>query len=292
MNIKEGIKSLLRLLPDELFLKVKYRYVFGKRLSLNNPQTFSEKIQWLKLFDRKPEYPQMVDKIAVKQIVENKIGSDYLIPTIAYWNSPEEIEWEKLPNRFVLKTAHGGGMEGVIICREKEHFDKEIAIKKLKHAFKQDLYRANREWPYKMVPKRILAEQYMEDEYGELRDYKFFCFDGEVKALFVATERTKREEPYFNFFDENYEPLPLKQGHPLAPQIPAKPKCFEKMKEIASVLSEGYPHVRIDLYEINGKVYFGEYTFYHFGGTVPFEPEKWDFVFGSWIKLPPKTITK
>lgn len=286
--VAEMGKAVLRLLPDKQYLEAKYRYIFGKHLDLENPQSYSEKLQWLKLYDRDSRYSAMVDKIAVKPLVEQLIGSEHIIKTIAYWDKPEDIEWDKLPNKFVLKTAHGGGMEGVLICRDKSTFDIGRAIKKLNKAYSQDLYKVNREWPYKMVPKRILAEEYMEDEFGELRDYKFFCFDGVVRALFVATERTKREEPFFNFFDENYKPLPMKQGHPVAPKIPLKPKCFDEMKEIAGVLSKGYPHVRVDLYEINGKVYFGEYTFYHFGGMVPFEPEEWDYKFGCWLQLPNK----
>lgn len=282
------IKSILRYLPDSLYLKIKYRFIFGKSLNLKSPTSYNEKLQWLKLYDRRPEYELMADKLQVKALVCKKIGSQHIIPTLGYWNTPEEIEWDALPDKFVLKTTHGGGNEGVIICHNKETFDRQKGISILKHSLKQNLYKVSREWPYKGVKRRILAEQYMEDQYGELRDYKFFCFDGIVKALFIATGRQNRAEPFFNFFDHNYEPLPIKQGHPINPVTPLKPKTFEQMKQIASKLSEGLPHVRIDLYEVNGSVFFGEYTFYHFGGTVPFEPTEWDDIFGSWLQLPVK----
>lgn len=280
------IKQILRYLPDNLYLRIKYRFIFGKSLNLKSPTSYNEKLQWLKLYDRRPEYELMVDKLQVKSLVCKKIGSQHVIPTLGYWNTPEEIEWDTLPDKFVLKTTHGGGNEGVIVCHNKKKFDRQKGVSILKRSLKQDLYKVSREWPYKGGKRRILAEKYMEDQYGELRDYKFFCFNGVVKALFVATGRQNRVEPFFNFFDHNYEPLPIRQGHPINPIIPPKPETFEQMKQIASNLSEGIPHVRVDLYEVNGTVFFGEYTFYHFGGTVPFEPVEWDDIFGSWLHLP------
>ena len=268
---------------------IKWNYFFGmhKFPNLDNPQTYTEKLQWLKLHNKHPEYTQMVDKYAVKEYVSSIIGTEYLIPTIGIWNTPEEIEWDKLPNQFVLKTTHGGGNCGVIICRDKETADIQIIIKKINKSLKQDLHSISREYPYKNVAKRIIAEPYMEDTHTqELRDYKFFCFNGEVKALFVGSERQKRKEPYFDFFDPNFNLLPIKQGHPNSINKPEKPSCFEDMKIIATKLSEGIPHVRVDLYEVNGKIYFGELTFFHFGGIVPFEPECWDYKFGKWLMLP------
>lgn len=230
----------------------------------------------------------MVDKLLVKDLVEKKIGGKHVIKTLGVWETPESIDWNTLPDKFVLKTTQGGGNVGVVVCKNKQKFDKHAAINSLRKGLSLDLYKKSREWPYKNVKPMVFAEEYMEDEFGELRDYKFFCFNGKVKMLFVATERQKREEPFFNFFDENYNPLNLKQGHPVNTIIPEKPKGFEKMVEIAEKLSEGIPHVRIDLYIINGNVYFGEYTFYHFGGVVPFEPNGWDEKIGSWLELPSK----
>lgn len=279
-------------LPDKEFLKLCYRFKMGKKLNLKNPQTFSEKIQWLKLYNRRPEYTMMVDKYKVKDYVANIIGEQYIIPTIGVWDRPDDIEWDKLPNQFVLKSTNAGGNCGVIICKDKSVFDKESAINKLNAGMSLNLYKISREWPYKNVKPRVIAEEYMEDSVTkELSDFKFFCFDGKVKALFVGTERQKPgEDVKFDFYDENYNHLPFKQGHEHAAVEPAKPRSFELMKIIASKLSKGLPHVRIDLYEVDGKPYFGEMTFFHFAGTTPFEPEEWDYKFGEWLTLPEKNF--
>lgn len=285
------IEALLRrygnfIKNDEMFLRWYYFLNLHKKLNLNNPQSYNEKLNWLKLYDHNPLYTTLVDKLKVKTYVEEKIGSEHVIKTIGVWKDVDEIEWDKLPNRFVLKTTQGGGNVGVIICRDKSKFDIAKAKKKMNLALKQDLYVASREWPYKNVLPMIFAEEYMEDEHGELRDYKLFCFDGKCKMLFVATERQSREEPFFNFFDEKFQPLPFRQGHPANHLIPEKPKGFDNMLMIAEKLSEGIPHVRMDMYLIKGKVYFGEYTFYHFAGVMPFEPSEWDLKIGSWLQLP------
>lgn len=280
------IQQFAFLFSDKRYLDLIFRYRMGYRINWDNPTTFSEKLNWLKVNDHNPLYTKLVDKESVKAFVSERVGAEYVIPTLGVWENPEDIQFESLPERFVLKTTHGGGNEGVVICRDKRTFDKHLAIKKLIKAMKQDIYRDSREWPYKNVEKRIICEPYIEDKKtGELRDYKFFCFDGKVKALFVATERQKRDEPFFNFFDENFNPLPIKQGHPVSPIIPEKPETFDRMKRIASRLSEGFPHIRVDLYEANGNVLFGELTLYHFGAVVPFEPRDWDYKFGEWIKL-------
>lgn len=292
--IKHPKRVILKLLywiagcfTDNQYVRLYYRLHMGRRLNLESPTTFNEKLNWLKLNDHNPLYTQLVDKFSVKEYVASKVGNRYVIPTIGVWDTPEEIDWECLPTRFVLKTTHGGGNSGVIICKDKNSIDKQVIIKKLHQSLTQDLYKHSREWPYKNVSKKILAEPYLEDsETKELRDYKFFCFDGEVKFLFVASERQSRPEPYFDFFDANFNILAVKQGHPNSMISPRKPKCFEEMKVIASQLSIGIPHVRIDLYEVDGKVMFGEMTFYNMGGVVPFEPNQWDYIFGDYIKLP------
>lgn len=275
------------LYSDEMYLKMLFRLKMGYKLDLKNPKTYSEKLMWLKLHDHTPEYSKLVDKFAVKEIVSKKIGEQYVIPTLGVWDRPEDIEWDKLPNRFVLKTTHGGGNTGVVICKDKASFDKEKAIEKLNKSLKQDIYKTLREWPYKNVPRRILAEQYIESGNNDLPDYKFFCFDGEVKALFIGTERGTGNVK-FDFFDADFNHLDLVQQHPMSGRDIPMPVCFEEMKDVSSKLSKGIPHVRIDLYEVNGQVYFGEYTFYHHGGCVPFHPQKWDDIFGSWITLPKK----
>lgn len=274
-------------IPDRLYLQWIYFLKLGKKLDLKNPQTFNEKLQWLKLYNRRPEYTTMVDKFAVKEYVSKIIGSQYVIPTLGVWDSPEEIDWDSLPEQFVLKTTHGGGNAGVVICKSKKAFDKQNAIKRLEKSLKQDISTSLREWPYRNVPRKIIAEKYMEDSQnaGDLPDYKFFCFDGEVKALFVGTERGTGDVK-FDYFDADFNHLDLIQQHPMSGRIIPKPSKFDMMKELASKLSKGIPQVRIDLYEVNGKVFFGEMTFFHHGGIVPFHPEKWDYEFGSWIKLP------
>ena len=282
------IENLSPLFSDKRYLKLIFKYRMGYTLDLQNPKTYSEKLQWLKLYDRNPLYTQLVDKHEVKAYVTERVGAKYVIPELGLWNTVEEIDWIKLPQRFVLKTTHGGGNSGVVVCKDKDKLDIEATRRKLNESMKQDLYKDSREWPYKNVPKRILAEKYVEDAATqELRDYKFFCFDGNVEFLFIGSERQKLgEDVKFDFFDKDYNHLVLRQGHPNSKVLPAKPSCFEEMKEVASKLSQGIPHVRVDLYEANGKVLFGELTFYHFGGIVPFEPTTWDKEFGDMIHLP------
>ena len=266
--------------PDKLYIRLLFRLSMGKWPNLRNPQTYSEKLQWLKLYDRKPEYTRMVDKYAVKEYVAGIIGDDYVIPTLGVWDKPEDIEWDTLPNQFVLKCTHDSG--GVVICTDKRVFDRKAAIKKLNKSLKTNYYWRNREWPYKNVQKRIIAEKYVCPSPGskDLPDYKFFCFDGEVKALFVATERQNpNEEVKFDFFDADFNHLPFRQGHENARFTPQKPKNFDVMKKAAAQLSKGMPHARVDLYEVGDKVLFGEVTLFHFSGVMPFRPDSWDKVF-------------
>ena len=278
--------AISHVIPDKIFLSFYYKAVFGKKLDLNNPRTFNEKLQWLKLYDRNPGYTKLVDKYEVKKFVAEKIGEKYIIPTLGVWERFDDINFNDLPDQFVLKCTHDSG--GIIICKDKNKLNKGEARRLLNKYLSQNFYYQAREWPYKNVKPRIIAEKYMEDKtYSELRDYKFFCFNGEPKIMFVATERQLvGEEVKFDFFDMNYNHLNIINGHPNAKTIPEKPVHFDEMKMLARVLSEGIPHVRIDFYEANGHVYFGEFTFAHFGGFVPFEPEEWDYRLGEWIVLP------
>ena len=269
----------------ETYIKKVYLHRMGKKLELANPTTYSEKLQWIKLYDHNPLYTTLVDKHKVKQYVAKRIGESYIIPTLGVWDSFGEIDFDDLPNQFVLKCTHDSG--GLVICKDKRHFDKKTAGKKINRAMRHNYYYMGFEWPYKNVKPQIIAEPYMEDsQTGELRDYKFFCFNGKVKALFIATERQKEgTDVKFDFFDDSFQHLSFKQGHENAEITPEKPVCFEEMKRVAEVLSKGLKGVRVDLYEVNGKVYFGEMTFFHHGGWTPFEPETWDTVFGEWIDL-------
>lgn len=277
-------------LPDKMLLSIRYKHFFHKKLNWEKPLTFSEKIQWLKLYGRTPINVIMSDKYAVKEYVSERIGEKYVIPLLGVWDRPEEIDFSQLPDQFVIKCNHNSG--GVFVCQDKSKFNEEMVRRGLRKAMKHDYYIDSREYAYKGIPRKIFAEQYMEDtETHELRDYKFFCFDGVPKALFIATGRLQGEDKVkFDFFDMDYNHLPFTNGHPNAKILPEKPKCFEEMKQLAAKLSKGMPHVRIDFYEVNGKVYFGEFTFSHWGGLKPFEPEKWDYTFGSWIKLPERKV--
>lgn len=284
------IKYSRPFLSDDAYLKLKFKHSVGYPLNLENPRSYNEKLQWLKLNDIHPEYIQMVDKASAKDYVASIIGEKYIIPTLGVWNSVEEIEWNKLPNQFVVKSTGDSG--GVVVCKDKNKFNQKEAIKKLKSLGERDYYKYSLEYPYKNVPHRYIAEAYMEDESGfELKDYKIFCFNGTPRFLFVATGR-QQNDTRFDFYDTEFNHLPVLNGHSNADVWPTKPENFEEMLDVASKLSQGIPHVRVDLYNINGKVYFGELTFFHWSGMVPFEPVEWDYKFGEWLKLPESTESK
>lgn len=271
---------------DERFIKMRWKVSgMGYALNLDKPSTYNEKLQWLKLHDRRSEYTRMVDKVEAKSWVMSRIGDDYVIPTLCVYDNVSDIEWDKLPSQFVMKCTHDSG--GVVICKDKSNFDIKAAKKILDLGLKRDFYWVSREWPYKNVKRRIIVEKYLENKEGELTDYKFFCFDGVPKFLFVATDRgNDKEETKFDFYDMDFQHLNIVNGHPNSHRRITKPISFEMMKNIASKLAEGFPHVRVDLYEVNGHVFFGEMTFYHWSGFVPFEPSEWDSIIGKWLTLP------
>ncbi len=281
-------KKISQRLSDKMFVQLEFYAHMGYALPLSNPQTYNEKIQWLKLYDHKPEYTKLVDKHEVKTIVAQIIGDEYIIPELGVWDNPEDIDFDSLPERFVLKVTHDSG--GLVICTDKDSFDKNMAIEKLTKSLQRDYFLLHREWPYKNVKRRIIAESYMHDaKTGELRDYKFFCFNGAVKLMFVATNRQdKNTETCFDFFDRDYNHLDIINGHPNAKEIPEQPISLHKMISLAEKLSQGIPHVRVDFYEVDGKPYFGEMTFSHWSGIVPFEPHSIDLEMGKWIQLPEK----
>lgn len=274
-------------LPDKLYLELLFRFVMNRRLDLRNPQTFSEKLQWLKLYNRRPEYTQMVDKYAVKDYVAKIIGDEYIIPTLGVWDKPEDIDWNSLPDQFVLKTTHGGGNSGVVICRDKTNFDKEKAIDKLNSSLKADIYRTWREWPYKNVPKRIIAETYIEPRPNikDLPDYKFFCFNGEPKYCQVISGRGSKM--CIDFFDMDWKHQPFHEPHefPFADVEPQKPIHFEQMLDLARKMAKGNPFSRIDFYDTGEKVLFGEFTLYPTSGMGGFDPIEYDFQLGQMIDL-------
>lgn len=278
--------DLLRFLPDKPYLQVMYYYHFHKFANLRNPQTFNEKLQWLKLHDRRPEYITMVDKIAVKEFVAKKIGAEYIIPTLGVWERPEDIDWDSLPTQFVLKWNHDSG--SIVVCKDKSKFNKEVALMRLSHGAKVNGYWYGREWPYKGVKPMLLAEKYMEDTATkELRDYKIFTFDGKAQLMLVASERQKRgEEVKFDYFDINKGHLDVVNKHPNAETPPQLPESFDKMISLAEEVSVGYPHLRVDFYEVDGKIYFGEITLYHGSGFMTFKPDEWNEKMGRMIHLP------
>lgn len=273
-------------LPDAMYLRIMFRFKMGNRLNLKTPKTFNEKLQWLKLYNRKPEYTRMVDKCEAKRVAESIVGKDYIIPTLGVWDRFEDIDFSTLPERFVLKTTNGGGGGGVVICLNKGNLDKVAAAERLNASLRSSIYRHLKEWPYKDVKPRILAERFMVDESGELRDYKFYCFSGEPKVFLVASERFSGHRTYFDYFDMNGNHLPFTQGGMNSPVTPSLPSNFEEMKRVAGKLSQGLPHVRVDLYSVDGKVYFGEYTFFDSSGFEKFTPQEWDGIFGEWLTLP------
>ena len=273
-------------LPDSLYLKIMFRLEMGYKLNLEEPHTFNEKLQWLKLYNRNPKYTQMVDKFEAKTVAENILGKDYIIPTLGVWDRFEDIDFSLLPDRFVLKTTNGGGGGGVIICRDKNKLNLPSVAEQLNSSLKENIYQQFKEWPYKNVIPRILAEKFMVDESGELRDYKFYCFNGEPKVFLVASERFSGHRTYFDYFDMEGNHLPFTQGGMNNPITPTIPSTFEKMKQVAMKLSHGLPHVRIDLYSVDEKVYFGEFTFFDSSGFEKFTPWEWDGIFGNWLKLP------
>lgn len=267
------------MLPDSLYLKWEYRLHLGKSLNLRHPRTFNEKLQWLKLHDRNPQYSVMVDKYAVKEYVSNLIGPQYIVPLLGLWDRAEDIDFNTLPDSFVLKCTHNSG--GVFVVRDKSSVNLESIRSLLAEGLSENFYSKAREWPYKDVRPRIIAEHCLP---GEIRDYKFFCFSGKPEYMFIATDREASDrETCFDFFDMDYNHIAVTNGHPNAAAVPLKPDCWELMKSLATRLSEGMPHVRVDFYEVDGKVYFGEYTFYHWGGMVPFVPDDLDWTMGALI---------
>lgn len=279
-------RFLYDLLPDKLYLKLLFKKRMGKKLDLKNPRTFNEKLQWLKLYDRKPEYTRIVDKYEAKNYIAEKFGEQYVIPTLGVWDKFEDIDFDKLPDKFVLKCTHDSG--GISICRDRATFDIEKAREIINHNLSCDFYSFGREWPYKNVPKRIIAEAYMTDtpDSSDFTDYKFFCFDGKVDCVMVCLERSSGDTKFY-FFDKEWELKRLNIRGKNAPEgftIP-KPEKMDEMFELAAKMSVGMPFVRVDLYQSNGQIYFGEMTFYPASGFDANLLPETDEYFGDLIKL-------
>ena len=289
--IKLSQKGIFKYMPDEKFLKIMYRARMYKKLNFNNPETFSEKLQWLKLYDRKDIYTTMVDKYEAKKYIADKVGEEYIIPNIGIWDDFNEIDFTKLPNKFVLKVTHDSG--GVLICKNKKEFNVQEARKKINKSLKSNYYYRSREWPYKNVKPRIIAEVYMEDNTDkQLLDYKVLCFDGVAKCSFVCSNRNSEKGLNVDFYDINWNHMPFERKYKNSENIIKKPINYNKMIEIAERISENISFLRVDFYEIHGKLYIGELTFYPGSGMEEFRPEKYDKLFGDWLDLPTKKEKK
>lgn len=283
-NLLRIVNRVYFMFPEREYLMIKYYLEMGKPLHLDNPKTMNEKLQWLKLYNRKPEYTQMVDKVLAKHYVADLIGEEYIVPTLGVWDHFDEIDFDKLPNQFVLKTNHSGGNLGVVICKDKNTFDKVSAKKKLEKSLKYDLSKRLVEWPYKNIKRKILAEYYLGDG---IVDYKFYCFNGEADVVLNCIER-QTGHPKFYFFDREWNLRRLNKRGKEAPEgftLP-KPEGMDEMFEIAGRLSEGLPYARIDLYNIDGRVYFGEITLFPYSGFDYNRLPEADLYFGEKIILP------
>lgn len=272
-----------RPVSDKIYLKLSYRVIFHKKLDFDNPKTFNEKLQWIKLYDRNPEYTAMVDKYQVREYIEKKLGDKYLIPLLGVWDDPKKIDFNSLPEKFVLKCTHDSG--SVILC-DKKSLDETLVRKKLASKLKKNMFWWGREWPYKNVKPQIIAERFMQDSSGELRDYKFMCFNGKVKCSFVCSDRFSDQGLHVTFFDKEWNVMPFERSFPSVKEGLPKPANYDKMLELAETLSEGIPFVRVDFYEVNDQIYFGELTFFPGNGMEAFQPEEWDYQLGEWITLP------
>ena len=273
-------------MDDKTFIEKQFKKLMGYDLDFENPKTFDEKLNWLKIHNRNPQYIQLVDKYEVKKYISDIIGSQYIIPTIGVYDSFNEIDFDLLPNQFVLKCTHDSG--GLVIVKDKERLNIKEVKRKINHSLSKNYFFSCREWPYKNVKPRIIIEEYKEDSATkELRDYKFYCFNGLVEAVLVATNRQNyKEELNFDYFDTNFNHLDWKNHwHPNAKNEPIKPKNFEKMVELAGKISKGFPHVRVDFYDVNGRIFFGELTFYDQGGYLKIHPDEWDRKWGELIDL-------
>lgn len=285
--IKNAIKQLTHLLPDRLYISLFYYLKMRKRLNWNNPETFNEKLQWLKIYDRKEIYTTMVDKYAVKEYVASQIGEAYIIPTLGVWDSFDEIDFDSLPDQFVLKCTHDSG--GLAICRDKSAFDKASAKKKIERSLKCNYYYGSREWPYKNVKPRIIAEEFLSNLDGkETVEYKIFCFNGTAKMVLVCKGQAHGSGRTNDFCDLELNRFPFTSLNPNSEEKLVKPEQLSEIIGVAEKLAKDIPQVRVDTYLTNGKVYFGEMTFFHNAGFCKIEPEEWDYELGRWIQLPSK----
>jgi len=282
-----SVMGVFSWIPDDTFLRSAFRIYTGKKLNLDLPEGYNEKLQWLKLHDRNPIYTTMVDKYLVKDYVKNYLGEEYVIPLLGVWDNANDIDFDILPERFVLKCNHDSG--STIICEDKNEIDVALIKKKLNKHLKRNKYNYAREWPYKNVVPKVIAEEYISDsKTKDLYDYKVYCFSGIPKFIMVNTGRHNGKTTA-NYYDANYNLMNFSWGYPVSDRISKISKeKFDDLLEKAKILSAGFPHVRVDFYEADGKIYFGELTFYDGSGFAEFDPSEWNIKIGKWIELPKK----
>ena len=282
-------RVLQHLLPSKPYLRLKYRVVFKRRLDLENPETFNEKLQWLKLYGCRPEYSGMVDKVEAKRYLAELVGPEYVIPSVGVWKNPEDIDFESLPQKFVLKCNHDSGH--VIICTDKSELDIPAVRRELGSMLKNNYYLMGRETPYKDVPRRIIAEEYLEDcTSGELKDYKVHNFNGEPKLILLCQDRFSEGGLTEDFYTADWEHLDVQRpDHPNSRVPDARPEELDELIRLSRILSKDIPFLRTDFYIINHKVYVGELTFFPSSGFARFVPDEWDYTFGEWLELPSKS---
>ena len=273
-------------MPDDMFLKRKYEAALKRKINLDYPERFNDKLQWLKLNDRRDEYTLMVDKHAVKEFISDIIGEKYIIPTLGVWDDPEKIDFDLLPNRFVLKCNHNSGL-GMCICKDKSKLDIQKVKKELRKGLEQDYYLTGREWPYKNVSRKIIAEQYISDGTNSLTDYKVHNFNGVPKFILVCKDRFSESGLTEDFFSPEWEHLSVKRpGVSQSLKPISEPDELKEILDISAKLSQNIPFLRADFYIVDHKIYFSELTFFPASGFDAFEPDEWDFTFGSWLQLP------
>ena len=279
--------NISKMFPDKVYLPLLYYGSLGKQLNLKCPTLFNEKLQWLKLHDRKPLYTQMADKCEAKKYVASIIGEEYIIPTLGVYDSFDAIDFSTLPQRFVMKCTHDSG--GLVICKDKDYLDINGAREKINKSLRTNYYWIGREWPYKDITPRIIIEKYMDDNGRDLEDYKLHCFNGKVKMILVCRDRYKSSGLTEDFFTENWQHMDVRrENHPYSAETINPPDTLQEMISLAEKLSADIPFVRVDFYSIQGQVFFGEMTFFPASGLEGFYPEKYDRILGDWIELPPK----
>ena len=278
------IKNMLGLVPDKLYLKIRYYHYTKQKLNLKKPETFNEKLQWLKLYNRNPEHTIMADKVKVKEYIADKLGTEYVIPTLGVWDSAEDVDFDSLPDKFVIKCNHNSGT-GMYVCTDKSKMDTGKVRKALKRGLRENYYACDREWPYKNIDRKIIAEQFLDDGSGHgLIDYKVFNFNGEPQLIQVDFDRFTEHKK--NLYSTEWELCNFEFNYPSHPEVTIpKPKQLDKMLEISKILSKGHPYLRTDFYVVNDNIYIGELTFFPASGYGKFNPEEYNKKFGDMINL-------